>query len=357
MFCIAAFIVLAIISIFSARYRKLAAKAWSCTLRRVTLRPCDTSFKEETKNKLLSHVAKRTPKLVKTADVGIEVASFVLVILTIWSVLVVLEAGLNLFVWGTCSPSNASSCSLSSESCSINTVDKNLWQLTAEGKPFDWFVNQANNLGNTISNIPTRLQTWDATKYLPKNATYFYKFDSSKPTALEVIDPGCIVCQHLFKNIKSADFENKYNLTYIPYPIKNPDVPGKYKFVNSYVVTTYLEAIKINLLPNQKTPTDWQILERIYTGNDGSGTSYQIKINTMLDASQTKDLIRSWLKDIGYSESQIKQIDSDASSQKIADIIKQNQDIVNNKIKTVKIPTLIFNGQQHNGLVNINDLH
>ena len=52
MFCIAAFIILALISIFSARYRKLAKKAWSCTLRRVTLRPCDTSFKEETKNKL-----------------------------------------------------------------------------------------------------------------------------------------------------------------------------------------------------------------------------------------------------------------------------------------------------------------
>lgn len=357
MFCIAAFIVLAIISIFSARYRKLAKKAWSCTLRRVTLRPCDTSFKEETKNKLLSHVAKRTPRLVKTADVGIEVASFALVILTIWSIFVVLEAGLNLFVWGTCAPSNASSCSLSSESCSINTVDKNLWQLTAEGKPFDWFVNQANNLGNTISNIPTRLQTWDATKYLPQNATYFNKFDSSKPTALEVIDPGCVVCQHLFKNIKSAGFENKYNLTYIAYPIKNPEVAGKYKFVNSYVVTQYLEAIRVNPLSGQAAPADWQILEHIYTGNDKNGTSYQIVINTMLDANQTKDLILSWLKDIGYNQTQLDKIKADADSQKVADIIKQNQDIVNNKIKTVKIPTIIFNGQLHSGLVNTGDLH
>lgn len=357
MFCIAAFIVLAIISIFSARYRKLAVKAWSCTLRRVTLRPCDTSFKEETKNKLLSHVAKKTPQLVKTADIGIEVASFVLVILTIWSILVVLEAGLNLFVWGTCSPSNASSCSLSSESCSINAVDKNLWQLTAEGKPIDWFVNQANNLGNTISNIPTRLQTWDATKYLPQNATYYNKFDSSKPTALEVIDPGCIVCQHLFKNIKSTGFQNKYNLTYIAYPIKNPDIPDKYKFVNSYTVTQYLESLKINPLSEQQIPTDWQILERIYTGSDAKSISNQIKINTMLDTGQTKDLIHAWLKDIGYNDTQITQIDNDANSQKIASIIKHNQDIVNNKIKTVKIPTLIFNGQQHSGLVNAGDLH
>jgi hypothetical protein len=357
MFCIAAFIVLAIISIFSARYRKLAGKAWSCTLRRVTLRPCDTSFKEETKNKLLSHVAKRTPRLVKTADVGIEVASFVLVILTIWSIFVVLEAGLNLFVWGTCAPSNASSCSLSSESCSINTVRKNLWELTMEGKPQGWFVNEATDLGNTIANIPSRLKHWDATKYLPQNATYFNKFDSSKPTALEVIDPGCIVCQHLFQNIKQAGFENKYNLTYIPYPIKNPDLPGKYKFANSYVITTYLEAIQMNPLASQKTPADWQILERIYTGNDSSGMSYQNKINLMLNANQTKDLILGWLKDIGYSLPQLNQIETDANSQKVANIIKQNQDIVNNKIKTVKIPTIIFNGQLHSGLVNTGDLH
>jgi len=204
MFCIAAFIVLAVISIFSARYRKLAKKAWGCTIRRVTFRPCDTSFKDETKNKLLSHVAKRTPKLVKSADVGIEIASFAFVVLTIWSLIVVLESGLNLFVWGTCNPADASSCSLSSETCSIDKVNKDLWTLTLEGKPLDWFVNQANSLGNTISNIPTRLQKWDATDYLPKNATYYNKFDESKPTALEAIDPGCIVCANLFKNIKKS---------------------------------------------------------------------------------------------------------------------------------------------------------
>jgi hypothetical protein len=212
-------------------------------------------------------------------------------------------------------------------------------------------------LGNTISNIPTRLQTWDATKYLPQNATYYYKFDGSKPTALEVIDPGCIVCQHLFKNIKSADFESKYNLTYIAYPIKNPDSPGKYKFVNSYVVAQYLEAIAMNPLTSLKTPADWQVLEKIYTGKDNDGTSYQIKINTMLSADQTRSLISSWLKEMGYDSNQLKQVETDANSQKVANIIKQNQDIVNNKIKTVKIPTLIFNGQLHSGLVGTSDLH
>jgi hypothetical protein len=356
MFCIAAFIVLAVISIFSASYRKLAGKAWSCTMRRVTFRPCDTSFKEETKNKLLSHVAKKTPRLVKAADIGIEIASFLLVILTIWSLLVVIESGLNLYVWGTCNPSDASSCSLSSETCSIDKVNKNLWTLTLEGKPIDWFVNQANSFGNTIANIPTRMQSWDANDYLPKNATFYNKFDNSKPTALEIIDPGCQVCAHLFKNIKQAGFENIYNLTYIAYPIKNPNVAGKYKFVNSYVVTKYLESLKVNPLTNLKTPADWQILDRIFTWKDNNNTPYQIKINTMMNADQTIELIHSWLKDLGYSPEQITQIDTDANSQKIADIIISNQNIVNNKVKTVKIPTIIFNGHRHDGLISVQDL-
>jgi len=356
MFCIAAFIILAIISIFSARYRKLAAKAWSCTARRVTLRPCDTSFKEETKNKLLSHVAKKTPRLVRAADIGIEVASFALVILTVWSILVVIESGLNLFVWGTCTPSNASSCSLSSESCSISSVDKSFWTLTTEGKPWEWFVNKADQFGNTVANIPIRLQNWDTTKYLPASATYYTKFDSNKPTALEITDPGCTVCAHLFKNIRTANFESKYNLTYIAYPIKDPLVEGKYRFNNSYTITKYLESIKLNPLRGAKPPADWQILERIYTWKDGSNIPYQTKINTMMNRDETVNVLHNWLIDIGYTQPQINQIDKDANSKKVSDIITKNQNTVNSDIKTVKIPTIIFGGQRRDGLIDVNSL-
>lgn len=356
MFCIAAFIVLAIISIFSASHRKLAKKAWGCTMRRITFRPCDTSFKEEAKSKLLSHVAKRTPKLVKAADIGIEVASFALVILTIWSILSVMYSGLNLFVWGTCTPNQASSCSLGAETCSIDKIDKSFWELTGEGKPLDWFVAQAEALGNTIANIPIRLKTWNAEDYLPQNVSYYHKKDDAKPTALEIIDPGCSVCGRLFKNIKDAGFEDKYNLAYIAYPIKNPYKEGEYKFANSYTVTRYLESIKINPLNGLKKPADWQIIERIFTSKDADNISYQIKINTMLDKAQTEALIQSWLGEIGYSADQIKQIITDANSQKVTDIINQNYEIVDKKVNTVKIPTIIFGGQRRDGLVSIQNL-
>lgn len=357
MFCIAAFIVLAIIGLFSASHRKLVKKAWNCTIRRVTFRPCDTSFKEETKSKLLSHVAKRTPKLVKTADIGIEIASFALVFLTIWSLFTAFEAGLNLFVWGTCNPSQASSCSLGAETCSIDKAQASFWDLTKAGKPYQWFINQAEDLGNTIANIPTRLQNWDASKYLPQNVSFYHPKDDTKPIALEIIDPGCSVCAHLFKNIKTADFENKYNLAYIAYPIKNPYIANKYKFTNSYTVTRYLEAIKINQLSGLKVPADWQILERIFTWKDSDGVAFQVKINTMMDQTQTETLIHSWLSNIGYNSNQLKQIDADANSQKITDIINQNYRIVEKQINTVKIPTIIYNGHRHDGLVGVSDLN
>lgn len=355
MFCIAAFIVLAIISIFSARYRKLAAKAWDCTARRITFRPCDSSFKEEAKNSLLSHVAKRTPNLVKIADIGIEIASFALVILTIWSILVVAESGLNLFVWGTCTPSNASSCSLGSESCSISSVKEGFWKLTTKGKPWEWFVNKANEVGDTVANIPTRLQKWDATNYLPENATYYSKYDRSKSTALEIIDPGCIVCARLFKNIKQAGFENKYNLTYIVYPIQKPS-SSKYQFKNSYIIAKYLEAIRLNPLLNTNTPADWQIVERIYTWKDASGVDYQVRFNVTFDEDQTINLLKDWLQNIGYKTEQIGQIEKDANNQKVGEIIKENKNIVDKEIRTVKIPTIIFGDRRHDGLVEVKDL-
>ena len=113
----------------------------------------------------------------------------------------------------------------------------------------------------------------------------------------------------------------------------------------------------MNPLAGLKTPADWQVLERIFTWNDSNNIPYQIKINSSLSQDQTKELILNWLKDIGYNSNQIKQLETDANSQTVSDTIKQNQNIVDNKIKTVKIPTIIFADRRHDGLVSVQDLH
>lgn len=62
------------------------------------------------------------------------------------------------------------------------------------------------------------------------------------------------------------------------------------------------------------------------------------------------------MKEIGYSDGQLDEIDADANSNAVKHIIVDNKKIVENQINTLKIPTIIFNGQRRDGLVEINDL-
>ena len=354
MFCIAAFVVLAIVSIFSASHRRAAKKAWACVGRRVTFRPCDTNFKDDLKGSMLAKVAVRHPRLVPTAGIAIEIAAWIFIIATIWSLFVAARSGLNLYVYGTCTPSNAASCSLGAEACSIESARPNFWDSLKKGEVIDWVVADVKELGETLAAVPTKIQSWDAKNYLPPNASYYKPFEQSKPTALEIVDPGCKFCAQLMKNLDDSGFVDKYNLTYIAYPItdiKN----GGYKFKNSMLVTQYLEAIRTMPLENQATPADWKILHRIYTESDGNVT-WQNKINVILNEGQVNDLIKDWLKEFGYSDEQIGQIVDKANSEEIKTIIENNKKLVEEKIKTKKIPTIIYDGERHDGVVSTDKL-
>lgn len=356
MFCIAAFIVLVILSIFSATHRKLLKKAWGCVAKRVTFRPCDTKFKEEIKAKLLSKVALKKPRLVKAADIGLEVGAFIVILLTVWSLYVVVKSGLNLYVYGTCNPSNSASCSLGAEACSIETVKPSFVTSVKEFKVHTWFINEFKDFGKTVSNIPTRMQTWEPEKYLPEYVTYKNSYDSNKPTALEVFDPGCQFCKQLYTNMKEAGFSDRYNVAYIAYPIPSAKEANGYKFSHSLIITQYLEAMKQRPLKDAKQPADWQILDRVFTWQDAEKVSYQIRFNSFYNEDQAKNMLHTWMKDIGYTEEEIASIAQLAGSENIASVIQKNRDIVENKIKTVKIPTSIFDGRRHDGVIKVDVL-
>jgi hypothetical protein len=356
MFCIAAFIILVILSIFSAKYRKLLGKSWGCVARRVTFRPCDTNFKEEIKSKLLSKVALKKPKLVKAADIGLEVGAVLVILLTAWSLYVVVKSGLNLYVYGTCNPSNSSSCSLGAEACSIETVKPSFVTSVKTFKVHSWVATELKSFGKTVSNIPTRLQKWEPKDYIPDNATYQQKYDNNKPTALEIIDPGCQFCKELYGNQKTANFSSHYNLTYIAYPIPSSSEKSGYKFANSLLVTKYLEAMKLQPLKDASVPADWQIIERMFTWQDNDKVAYQIRFNAFYSNDEAKTKLEQWAKEIGYSDSEVTELATLASSQKVADIIAANRKTVEDKVKTVKIPTSIFDGRRHDGVVSAEDL-
>lgn len=337
MLCIAAFIVFSILGIFSASYRKLAKKGWYCVLRKLTLRPCDINFSEELKGKLLGKLIFTHPKIANFLSRFANVFAFIFVILTIWSTLYVAQAGLNLYVYDTCNPQNVESCSLGGEACGIDSLSDT-----------DEF-----SVWNTMARIPDRWKTWDAKEYVPSTASYYGGYQVNKPVALEIIDPSCKFCKKLSDNIKTAQFTERYNLAYILYPIELWE--EKYKFPHSYLIASYIEAAKKVPLANTAITGDWQLLERFFS-DSRDGKTMQEVFNATEDANVVKSQLHEYLKQIGYSEEQITTIVELSSSDEIKESLKTQRKIVNEQIRTRKIPTILFDGRRYDRVVDVEKL-
>lgn len=350
MFCIAAFIIFAILGIFSASYRQLAKRAWQCVWKKIRLKPCDINFQEEMKSRLLGRLVVTKPRLARFLDRWIGALSILFVVLSIWSLVIVVNSGLNLFVYDTCNPNNAESCSLGGEACGINTGKPGFWTSLKTGQVVTWATDGATTFGQTVSRIPNRLKTWDAKEYVSEANTYYTPYDPAKPTALEIIDPGCKFCAKLFGNIKQTGFADKYNLTYLVYPIPDSRNENGYRFPHSRLIASYTEAAKLYPL-DSSIPADWQILEKVFTGKDADGISFQEKINVAYTEQETESLLLSWLKEMGYSETQLQQIKEAARSGQIKDSLNRQKDMVENKIQTIKIPTIMFDGRRYDRAV------
>jgi hypothetical protein len=109
MFCIVAFVVLAILSIFSATHRPLVKESWACVVNRVTFRPCDTGFKERTKSKILGALLKRSTFWARFFKKYYEVVSWIFFLLMLWSVIWAFLGIYRFYVYGSCNGLNDSS--------------------------------------------------------------------------------------------------------------------------------------------------------------------------------------------------------------------------------------------------------
>ncbi len=354
MVCIAAFIILAVlvlavplIRLFSRRLADqimtLFRRSTHCFTRRITLRTCDTTFAEDVKGTVLRRVVLRHPSWVKPLSALMELLSVLIVLTTIWSVLVGAKSLVSLYVYGTCNPTTPSSCSLDgSEACTIDAVP-----VAFNEHPVRWIREWFSEFGEAIMAIPTKLKHWEARDYLPSQVSYYDDYDQSKPTALDIIDPGCTVCANSFKKQLARGFFKKYNVAILSYPIK--DGRGGYKFPNSYLVAQYLVAVQLKPLKKSGQPMIWQMIKRMYTGKTADGDSNQNAFNVAYDQAKAERVLRDWLRDFGYSDQQLEEITKLARSDQVAKIIEGNVRLVNDKVKTKKIPTEIFAGQRHGG--------
>ena len=354
MVCIAAFIILAVlvlavplIRLFNKRLADqimtLFRRSTHCFTRRITLRTCDTTFAEDVKGTVLRRVVLQHPSWVKPLSALMELLSALIVLTTIWSVLVGAKSLVSFYVYGTCNPTTPSSCSLDgSEACTIDAVP-----VAFNEHPVRWIGEWFSEFGEAVVAIPTKLKHWEARDYLPSQVSYYDDYDRRKPTALDIIDPGCTVCANSFKKQLARGFFKKYNVAILSYPIK--DGRGGYKFPNSYLVAQYLVAVQLKPLKKSGQPMIWQMIKRMYTGKTADGDSNQNAFNVAYDQAKAERALKDWLRDFGYSDQQLEEIAKLARSDQVAKIIEDNTHLVNDKVKTKKIPTEIFAGQRHDG--------
>lgn len=357
MFCIAAFIVFGILAIFSASFRPLAAKAWHCVLRRLTLRPCDITFSQEMKGKLVGTLIFTHPRLARFLNRWIDWLSFAFVVLSIWSLVYVANAGLNLWVYDTCDPRNAESCSLSGEACGIGQASLGLVQAVREGNVITWAAGPFTRFAETLSRIPDRLKTWDPREYLGPTATFYHPVDPLKPYVLEVIDPGCKFCKKLTHNLEAANIMEAANVSYVLYPIPLAGTGGT-KFPHSMLVASYIEATK-HVQPSKNTgdvAPDWQLLKKIFEDHVGEAVDLQTRINIGMNRAQAEETLKKLLLDIGYSSAEVQAVSRLAASQEVRDSLAEQRAIVEERIRTIKIPTLLFAGRRFDRVVDVDRL-
>ncbi len=354
MFCIAAFLVFGVLAIFSASFRPLAAKAWHCTGRRVTFRPCDISFGEEMRGKVAGKLLRIHPRLARWFDRWADWISLAFVALSVWSLLYVANAGLNLWVYDTCDPLSAESCSLSGEACGVEKESLGIVAAIGQSRIGEWAAGPFIRFAETLSRIPDRLRTWAPEDYLAPTATFRAPKDETKPYAVEVIDPGCKFCKKLTGNMRESGALDALNASYVLYPIPTPD--GKTKFPHSRLVAATIEAAKLVPLRDSDVPGDWRLLEEIFRDVPGEDIDLQTRINIGMTDAEARAELRTLLKAIGYSGAEVDRIVALAASDDVAHSLDEQRMIVEEKIRTIKIPTLLIGGRRFDRVVDVDRL-
>lgn len=346
MVCIAAFIILALIGVFVAlisifkpkvgkAYLKALKKSWGCLWKKVRLQKCETGFKEDVKNTLLSRIMLKHPKWVKPLSIIIEILSIIIVIVAIWAILTAIKSLLALWALGSCNVTKPSACTLGAEVCSIDESEPNNL-IEATGR---WF----SEWGEIFEAIPDKFRTYEASDYNFNYITVNPYEVEDLPTAIDIFDPGCSVCMSSYRSQKHIGFFDSYNVRLVPFAIQDPD--GNYKFKNSEIIVRYMFASE-----QYRSGLSLEILDRIFTGKNSEGISYQNKFNEDYTREEAVAKIEQWLGEAGLDKGAISQIRETTNYPEITDKMNENKNIVENELRVKGIPTMIYDGKKHTGL-------
>ena len=345
MVCIAAFIILALIGVFVAvisifkpkvgkAYWKMFKKAWGCLWKKVRLQKCETGFKEDVKNTLLSRVIIKHPKWVKPLSVIIEIVSIVIVVVAVWALLTAIKSLLALWVLGSCNVTKPSACSLGAEVCSIDESEPtNVFEATGR-----WFT----EWGEIFEAIPDKFHSYNAEDY---NFNYITVEGAgeNKPIAIDIFDPGCSVCMMSYRNQKASGFFDEYEVRLVPFAIQDTD--NNYKFKNSGIVVRYMFAAE-----QVRSGLALQLLDHIFTEKNEDDISYQNLFNEDYSKEEAVEQLESWIEADGVDKDGILEIRQISEYPEINNKMSENRNIVENELRVKGIPTMIYDGKKHTGL-------
>jgi len=259
--------------IFSASHRALAKEAFSCVFKRVTLRPCNSDFKEKIKSKILSKLINRSLFMTRMVNKHYEILSWIFFILMVGSTIWVLRGGYNFYVYGSCNGLNESGfCAFdpSGENNKVTELDLSC--------PITPQIEK----NVTLNNV-------DLSSFTTQNI-------NSKD---DVVLIGCYACDYsrkAYPDILKLVKNKKANFTFAHYPAKgnttvlaetayciNKDYPDKFWDFNNYLFTEDLNYIlDIN--------NSDSILEHFNLDVE--------KINECINSKETKNIIENQVKEL-----------------------------------------------------------
>jgi hypothetical protein len=110
MICIIALVVFGILGIFSATHRTLAKEAFNCVFKRATLRKCTTGFDVKIKSQITGYILTKNETFAKLVYKYFEILSWLFIIISVISIILVAQTAYNIMVYGTCNPEDPGSC-------------------------------------------------------------------------------------------------------------------------------------------------------------------------------------------------------------------------------------------------------
>ncbi|PIZ56631.1 MAG: hypothetical protein COY22_00485 [Candidatus Tagabacteria bacterium CG_4_10_14_0_2_um_filter_40_13] len=108
--CLIALVVLAVLSIFSLKYRILAKEAFECVFRRITLRPCQAGFDQKLKTGVSSWFLKKNERIGGFVFRRFEILSWIFVIVFSITTFYVGRGVYFYATYGSCAPQNPQNC-------------------------------------------------------------------------------------------------------------------------------------------------------------------------------------------------------------------------------------------------------